>query len=279
LSFLLKFGIFLKILLKLSTSEYIRHLLSIEEYSFSFDELIEQSTKDGIALRSELSRLTDKGEIMNLRHGFYLILPPRYSGLGKLPIQLYAEKLFSFLGRRYYIGLFSAAKFHGAGHQQPQQDYFVIEKPKLNPIKKKNLAIEFVTTSHWPEKNIESGKSDAGVFHLSSPSLTFFDLVHYQTKIGGLNRSLASLEELAEELTEADMDKLLNWYPYKSTLQRVGFLLEELQGKHPISDHIFDRLKTQAFYPVLLYPDKNQRPGSVNNRWKIDLNIPLESDL
>jgi len=240
---------------------------------------MENSSKDSIAIRREISRLTEKKEILNLRKGFYLIIPPRYANAEKLPIQLYIEKLFKFLDRRYYVGLYSAAKLHGASHQQSQRDYLIIETPKLNAIKKKNFDIQFFTTGNWPSENVETKKSDAGAYKLSSPALTFVDLIHHHTKIGGLNRMLASLEELYDELEEQDVTALVSWYDHKSTLQRVGFLLDELIGQNPFAEIIYEKLKQQPYYPILLSPKKNQKPGSVNNRWKIDENIKLESDL
>lgn len=263
----------------MTVSEYTRHLLSLEEYSFSLEEVTENSSKNPTAIRRELNRLIEKREILNLRKGFYLIIPPRYSSLQKLPLQLYAEKLFKFLKRKYYIGLYSAAKIHGASHQQTQRDYIIIETPKLNTIKKKNFVIQFHTTGNWPKNNIEKKKSDAGIYKVASPALTFIDLIHFHTKVGGLNRMLASLEELAEELTEQNVHSLLNWYENKSTLQRAGFLLEQLLGSNSLSDMAFQKLNQQPFYPILLSPKKNEKPGSVDNRWKIDVNILLDSDL
>ena len=263
----------------MTVSDYIRQLQSFEEYSFSIEEAIQNSSKDAVAVKREISRLTEKREILNLRKGFCLIIPPRYASSEKLPIQLYAEKLFNYLNRRYYIGLHSAAKFHGAGHQQSQRDYLIIETPKLNTIKKKSFDIQFFATGNWPKKNLESKKSDAGIYKVSSPALTFIDLIHHHTKIGGLNRMLASLEELTEEINEGDIKELTSWYNHKSTLQRAGFLLEELIGEHAFTDIIYAKLNQQPYYPILLSPKKNQKPGSANNRWKIDVNLKLESDL
>lgn len=269
----------LEIFLKMKVSEYIRQLLSFEEYSFSLEEVLAKSSKNQTAVRRELNRLVEKKEIINLRKGFYLIIPPRYSCAEKLPLQLYAEKLFTYLNRNYYIGLYSAAKIHGASHQQIQRDYLIIETPMLNPIRKKNFDIQFHTSGKWPNNNIEKRKSDAGTYHVASPALTFIDLIHHHTKIGGLNRMLASLEELTEELLEWDLQALLEWYEIKSTLQRTGFLLEELLGSNCFSDMIFEKLTQKSFYPVLLSPNKSEKPGHVNNRWKIDINLLLESDL
>ncbi len=264
---------------KQTVANYIKQLLSYEEYSFSLNELIENINKTEIAIKRELSRLISKKEIVNLRKGFYLIITPRYSSAQKLPVQLYSEKLFKYLGRNYYIALFSAAKFHGASHQQIQRDYIITENPKYNDISKNIIDIRFFTTSKLTGKNIQLKKSDAGIYKISSPALTIIDLIHHQTKLGGINRILSVIEELSEELKESDLIELLNWYPYKSTLQRFGFLLEELKINEEFQELIFKQLKEIRFFPVLLSPKSNTKPGAVNNRWKVDVNVKLESDL
>ena len=263
----------------MNAKEFIKHLLSIENYSFSLEEITQHTDGKGTSLKFELVRLIDKKEIVNLRKGFYLIIPPRYSKQGQLPIQLYIDKLFKSLNRNYYLGFYSAAKFHGASHQQAQREYVMIEKPKLNDIEKNDLNIRFFTTSNWSNKNILEKKSDAGIFKISSPALTAVDLIHHQTKLGGLNRMLAILEELSEEIDQNDIAELLTWYPHKSTLQRFGFLLEELQVDKNLSKQVMEYLQQSKYFPVLLSPKTKQKAGAVNNIWKVDVNIKLESDL
>ena len=266
-------------LLRLYLSDFIKERLSLEEYSFSKDELHMFSQKDKSNLTTDLSYLTKKGEIIPLRKGFYLIIPPRYSKLGKLPIDLYVEKLFKFIDRPYYLGLYSAARLHGAGHQQIQRDYIIISTPTLLNIKKGTLDLKFLTTSNWPKKNVINKKSDAGNFKVSDPVLTTVDLIHYQTKLGGLNRMLAVLEELMEEISLSDLKDLLTWYPHKSTLQRFGFLLEELQADPQLKELLLKHLKSTKYFPVLLSPKSKEKPGAVNNIWKVDINIKLENDI
>lgn len=266
-------------ILALTSAQYIKRLLSVEEYSFSVDEIRKEIGKTDTSIKRDLDRLSEKGEIANLRKGFYLIITPRYSSSQKLPIQLYCEKLFKYLERNYYVGLFSAAKIHGASHQQVQRDYIITEKPKFNDISKKTIDIRFFTTSNWSEKNVWIKKSDAGIYKISSPALTIVDLIHHQTKLGGINRILAAIEELTEELTKADLADLLNWYPNKSTMQRLGFLLEEFGIEKGYQEMIYSKLKILNYYPVLLSPKSNEKPGAVNNRWRVDVNVKLESDL
>lgn len=239
---------------------------------------MEHCAKEEVAVKRELSRLVQKQEIINLRKGFYLIIPPRYSMAQKLPVQLYAEKLFESLKRKYYIGLFSAARLHGAGHQQPQRDYVLIEAPKLNTIRRKAFDLHFFTTSTWPSSNIHIARGEAGNYHISSPALTFFDLIHHHRKLGGMNRIAPVLEELIEGIREKDLIELLEWYPHKSTLQRVGFILEMLDEAGAFPGIILDRLRKEPFYPVLLSPRQGEKPGSAPNPFKVDVNVKMEFD-
>jgi predicted transcriptional regulator of viral defense system len=260
-------------------ADYIKEKLSLEQYSFSTEEVQTVTHKEKEALTTDLSYLTKKGDIMPLRRGFYLIIPPRYSKQGKLPLQLYIENLFTNLERPYYIGLYSAAKFHGASHQQIQRDYIITPKPTLLDIAKGAIDLRFFTTAHWPDKNILIKKSDAGTFKISDPVLTAVDLIHYQNKLGGLNRMLPVIEELIEEMTPSDLEQLLTWYSNKSTLQRFGYLLEELHAESSLITLLFSYFETLKYYPVLLSPQAKQKAGAVESRWKVDVNIKLESDI
>ena len=231
----------------MSVPDYIKQLQSFEEYAFSWDELVKACHKTDTALKSKLSRLVAKKEIVNLRKGFYLIIPARYSRQEQIPVQLFANKLFKYLERNYYLCFYSAAKFHGAGHQQVQRDYVMTDKSFPN-IKKSSLDIHFFTTSKWPTKNIVEKKSDAGIFKISSPALTAVDLIYHHNKLGGINRMLAILEELSEEITKSDIEELLTWYPHKSTLQRLGFLLEELEVEEILLNPIMQHLKKAKYF-------------------------------
>lgn len=262
-----------------AVSDFIRELQSFEEYAFSIPELERTTKAPESSLRKELSRLANDRQILNLRKGFYLILPPRYQSYAKLPVGLYVDKLFNFLNKPYYVGFYSAAAQHGASHQQIQQDYILTTPPALRNISKGNIQLRFSNSTKWPPKNIIKRKSDAGYFNISSPALTFADLLENQQQLGGLNRMIAILEELAETLDEKDVEDLLSWYGNKSVLQRMGFLLEEISGNGHIQNLLFKFLDEASFYPTLLNPAKGQKPGSTGNRWKVDVNLEIESDL
>ncbi len=291
-------------------TNYINKLQSYEEYSFSLEEIMlaiinpanenndnyttELYKRKLSQVKKEIARLVTKKQIVNLRKGFYLIIPPRYSQQGgRLPIQLYIEKLFSkYLKRDYYLGYFTAAKFFGASHQQIQMDYVVSTPPTILNIRNSiDLNFYSVSKKKWPKKNIINRKSDAGYFKISSPVLTAVDLIHYQSKLGGLNRIVTTLEELAEEIDLKDLQELLTWYPCKSTLQRLGYFLEvQFNFKNEVVDFLYSYLtKTIKISSVKL----NNTADSLNqdkmktmmmikknkNKWKVKVNIKIESDL
>ncbi|MCH2488558.1 MAG: type IV toxin-antitoxin system AbiEi family antitoxin [Flavobacteriales bacterium] len=264
----------------MTLSDFINNQLSFEKYSFTFDEVADAYTdKSEDLVQNDLKYATKNGNIIPLRHHFYLIIPPRYSRFGKLPVELYIDRMFEYLDRNYYVGLYSAAKFFGAGHQQIQKEYVLHDKAPMLSISKNAIHLDFFTVSNWPKKNIILKKGDAGMFNISSPCLTAVDLIYHQTKIGGLNRTLSVLEELTEEMILVDVKDLLSWYPHKSVLQRLGFLLEEIEGQTNKTDSLYEHLRDHKFYPTLLSPRSNEKPGAVENRWKVDVNIKVESDL
>ncbi|MCB9196583.1 MAG: type IV toxin-antitoxin system AbiEi family antitoxin [Flavobacteriales bacterium] len=262
----------------MTLTEYISELQSYEQYSFSWEEILLNCSKTEKALRRELSRLVEKKDVLNLRKGFYLIIPPRYSHQGMLPIQLYVDKLFKYIQRPYYLGFYTAAKFHGAGHQQIQKDYVKTLNPTLEPINRNSIKIQFLTTSSWLDLNIQKKKSDAGYFNVSSPALTAIDLIDYQTQLGGLNRMLAILEELIEEISEHDLSTLMEWYPNKSSIQRLGYLFEYLDADEQLLNIIANRLKEEKLYPVFLSPKSTKEIIHKSKRWKVKVNLKLESD-
>ena len=90
---------------------------------------------------------------------------------------------------------------------------------------------------------------------------------------------LAILEELSEEINPNDLMELLTQYPHKSTLQRFGFLLEEVQANQNLTQQLKEHLQKTKIYPVLLSPKSKEKPGAVDNVWKVDVNIKLENDL
>lgn len=138
---LLKSGIFRKYILfmeekrrELRLNAWIDLLLARGVFSFSIElAKSELPNYTEIALRRALSRLSAKGKILSVYKGYYLILPPQYSIKGILPPTLFLDAFFRYLNRPYYLSLISAAAYHGAAHQKPQEYFVMTSFPAMRP--------------------------------------------------------------------------------------------------------------------------------------------------
>lgn len=64
-------------------------------------------------------------------------------------------------------------------------------------------------------------------------------------------------------------------------MQRLGYFLDgsELDDEESLVGLLLTYFQSIPYYPILLSPSSNEKAGAVNNPWKVDVNIKLESDL
>ena len=259
--------------------DFINELRSNGRYAFSLPEVRNRFEQSDEAIKKALQRLKKKKEIALVRNEFYVIVPPEYRSKGILPPSLFVSELMKFLKKDYYVGLLNAAAYYGAAHQQPQSFSIIIMKPSLRDINHDNLKINFYVKKEWAKDDVVQKKVDTGYINVSSPELTALDLVYYFDQTGGLNRVATVLEELSESI---DANKLLDaarQFPQITTVQRLGFVLENIIGKSELSEPIKDYLKTVSFFPVLLRPQKDKSEMITANDWKVVQNVEIETDL
>ena len=106
----------------------IADLVALGRHHFTSSELRSALGVSEAAARQALSRLAAKGEIASPARGFYVIVPPEYRRLGCLPADQFIPLLMEHWGARYYVGLLSAAQYHGAAHHRPQEFQVVVER-------------------------------------------------------------------------------------------------------------------------------------------------------
>ena len=198
--------------------------------------------------------------------------------MGTLPVELYIDNLMKYLGRRYYVGLFSAAMLHGAAHQQPQEFFIIIESPNLRKIKKGQLAINFSEKGKFPFFGIEERKTDTGYMKVSGKELTFFDLIYFEKILGGYNRITSMLADLTDGIRKSKFREVLeNDFPL-TVYQRAGYILEHIIRDEKLAGIVKERLAKENVRSTLLAPF-GEKVGAVESRWKVQVNIEIESDL
>lgn len=256
-------------------------LMAQGRYGFALSELKLRYTElSDAALKSALKRLTDKGKLLPIFKGYYLIIPPQFSSKGILPPQLYLDTFMKHLNRSYYVALLSAAAFHGASHHQPQEYFVVTGLPALRPTQKKGLKINYISIKEVPEPLIEKRKTEAGYLNISNAALTACDLIRFEKRIGGINRAGAVLNELSEVISPADFSPTLMKHVHVTALQRLGYLLEHVCFNQKLADALFEAMEREklSLFRIPLKPAGATAGFSSANRWKVIVNIEIEID-
>lgn len=264
---------------EISIIQWLDKLLAKGAYGFATKALQQEiSGYSDIAVKRALSRLSAKGKIVSLHKGYYLIIPPQYSNKGILPPPLYLDAFMKHLERLYYVALLNAAAFHGASHQQPQEYFVVTDFPVLRPTKKKGLKINYISIKGFPQSLIAKKKTEAGYLNISNAALTAGDLIQFEKRVGGLNRAATVLNELAEVVGPADFSTTLLQHLHVTTLQRLGYVLENACSNTELADALFEAMKREklSMFRIPLKAAKETKGFSSDNRWKVIVNIEIE---
>ncbi len=257
--------------------KYFSSIRSKGRYTFTYDELEQQLGLSDRAIIQSLSRLKKKGEIVQIRKGFYVIIPPEYSQQGMLPPYLFINDLMKSLNKPYYVGLLSAAALHGAAHQQPMEYFVIAQTPAPRSINNKKLKISFFSKNNWEQDDIVQKSTDAGYLNISSPELTALDLLTYVDKMG-LNRATTILQELSQVMKASALVKTATRYPSTPVIQRLGYILDKIVGEKKLVDALQKVLSNRTVVPVLLSV-QNKKKGEIDEIWKVIINMEIESDL
>jgi predicted transcriptional regulator of viral defense system len=252
-----------------------RLTFSFQEVREKFPNLSEQGVKNA------LNRLVSKTKIVPVFKGFYAIIPIGYALRGMLPPELYIDDLMKYLNRTYYISLLNAAVFYGAAHQQPQVFSVITTFPPLRDTTKKGSKIMYVSTRKIiPQNWLKAFRTENGDIWVSTPELTAVDLITFQKEIGGLNRACTVLYELAETINFEILDKNFFDYAPVSTIQRLGYLLENELEQTELAEKLF--VKSQEFglkfTKIPLKHGKTAENSNTNTKWKIIINEIIDID-
>ena len=247
---------------------------SLRQAHEAFPELSED------AVKLSLNRLSKKGKVVSIYKGYYLIIPPQYSSKGILPPALYIDGLMQYLQRPYYAGLLSAAAYHGAAHQQPQEFFVVTSLPALRATERKGIKVNYISKKSINEALIESRKTESGYLKISSPALTATDLVQFEKRIGGLNRAATVINELAEVLRPEMFNAALFSQASTYSIQRLGYILQYKAGQKQLAEALLHEAKQAglSFFRVPLKADLPVKGFSSDENWKVIVNTEIEID-
>jgi predicted transcriptional regulator of viral defense system len=257
--------------------DYLLEIRAKGRFLFTYEELKKAFDSSEQAIRRKIYRLKADNKIAVIRKNFYVALPPEYAVTGSLPVYLYIDDLMKYLGRNYYLGLYSAAALYGAAHQQPMEFQVILQSP-MRSISEPNTEINFFVRKDFNSTLLEKKKSAAGYFNVSSPELTALDFMTFNGKIGGITRIVPILGELIEEIKPSGMYNAAKLYGQNSSLQRLGYLFSKVFDRQDLANAIKRALKGKSLQAILL-SISSQRKNNMDREWKVDVNVIIENDL
>ena len=232
------------------------------------------------ALKNSLTRLFDRGIIMSPWHNFYVIIPTEYKLKGMVPPSFYIDSLMKYLGHDYYVSHLSAAALNGASHQRAMVFQVMISGRQIRSGLKNGTRLEFTLKQELPMSYVNKIKTQMGYMNVSCPELTALDLVADEKKIGGLSRVAEVLIELSHVLIWDNQKLPLLGYFSMPVIQRLGFLLEQIE-EMGLADALYslalstNRTKRKTW---LKQSGEKNTETAIDNRWKIIENYKLELD-
>ena len=253
----------------------ITDLAARGQYHFTAPELRSALGVSSAAARQALSRLAARGEIVSPARGFYVIVPPEYRRLGCLPADQFIPALMERRNARYYVGLLSAAQYHGAGHHRPQEFQVVLEGNRP-AIACGAVRVSFVARRNLSAVPVERFNNPRGTILVSTVEGTAVDLVGYMHRAGGVDRVAGVLSELGEDM---DPERLVEASGTASILwaQRLGYLLEHVGAGHKavlLKEHV----RKAARNSTKLLPGVSAEGAARSKDWRLYVNASIETE-
>ena len=256
--------------------DIINDLAAHGRYHFTSSEIRSALGVSEAAARQALSRLAAKGQIASPARGFYVIVPPEYRRLGCLPADQFIPALMRHRNVRYYVGLLSAAQYHGAAHHRPQEFQVVVERNRPEIICGA-VRVAFVARHNLSAVPVERINNPRGTVRVSSVEATAIDLVGYMGRAGGLDRVAGVLSELGDAM---DPERLVDASKSASILwaQRLGYLLEHSGGRDrtlPLKEHV----QQHARNFTKLLPGVDATGAQRSKDWRLFVNASIDADV
>ncbi len=252
---------------------FIDGLAAAGRYHFDSAEARSALGVSAAAAKLALHRLAKQRLIASPARGFYVVLPPEYRALGCLPADQFIPALMTHRGLPYYVGLLSAAQYHGAAHQRPQVFQVFLDQPR-RAIACGAVRVTFMAHKGLRDIPVQAFNTPRGTVVVSTPEATALDLVGYQRRAGGLHQVAAVLSELAERLDAEKLATAAAAVPVPWS-QRLGYLLEQV-GAGDQTQALRAYVRTHVRESTALAPGALGQQAVRNDEWKLHINAAVE---
>lgn len=146
--------------------------------------------------------------------------PPAYRWLGYLPAEQFIPDPLAHLGEPYYVGLLSAAKYHGAGHPAPMVFQVVVPTSRRG-LQCGDVRAEFVARQNMHETPVIERNAETGTIRIATPEATVLEFVGYPERCGYLDNVATVLAEFSESMSGDLLAAETRWSSFSRRIWRA----------------------------------------------------------
>lgn len=257
----------------MKSSRFIRNQVNQGIWSFTSEDYKRYTGSDP---KDAMRVLRRKGAIFSPVRGLYVIVPEEARISGRVPVERYIDDLMNYIGAPYYAGLLTAAAFYGSAHQSPQV-FQVITNIVRRAIHVGDNKIVFYLNKEVGNTPTEQRNTPTGYLRISTPEATFFDIVRFNRRIGGLSQAYAVISEMVDLLRISGLKDTAPIYKLP-IVQRGGYLLEII-GFENGAVALEKWLGNQRPIYTYLNPSGKKDRRKKYARWKLILNEDLDTEV
>jgi len=227
-----------------------------------------------VAATNTLGRLVKKGWLQRLERGLYMIIP-----LEAGPERLWSENAFVLASNLIFPGAlayWSALRFWNMTEQIPRIQFIQTTKRKRS-LTIQGVEFHFIYVLERYFFGISTRKIDDVQFTVTDREKTIIDAANRPELSGGIIQLAQSLKTSVNSIDWEKLNSYLVQWGGGVVVKRLGYLVETLSLPIP------DRVSTIYHWQTMISKGISQlepgsgRSGPVVTRWKLQINVPLES--
>lgn len=247
------------------------HFNAMNRPAFTINEaysLLKTSSKD--AVKKLMRDMIKRGLLLRLKEGVYWIIPYEQDAKAYFPNwHLVAKYLVG--DADHYIGYYSAMQIHSLITQPSLIEQIVVNQ-QIKPSILKIHGIKFQFIYHNANHFFGDKKTWIDGFNKVSCSdleKTFIDGLYKPDYAGGITEIVKALYKSKENLDFQKLYQYCEQFKAQSVIKRLGFLLDLLEIKTPISEAL-QRIKSDSY--IQLEPSYEKK-GKWIHKWNILQNM------
>ena len=242
--------------------------------TFSRRDIAAAHGPTGEALEKALHRMRTAGRIQRVsrKSDFFVIVPPEFQALGAPPVEWWLDDAMKHLSLPYYVGLLTAAQWHGSSHFAVMETQVVVPANR-RPLAVGRILIRFFAAAHVAAAPVETRTNTWSSVRVSTPATTLLDLIGHQTV--GMDRLAMIAADLAPRISAEGLSAALGVLRSVPCAQRLGFVLEHV-GAEALADIVAAWIDDKPRRAVDLEPGAGS-PWHIARRWQVRVNARLEA--